>query len=1818
MRRLCGILVVALFATPLLAQEAPVPDSRIVVLPDTDFPGNDIGTAFDSTFEACRAACRADNRCAAFTFNERAGACFSKSAAPLAQAFAGARSALMLRTDPTALARAVTRAAELGFLTDADMATATDQARNLGSAYPAGTTPAADLLAAAARATARRDSASALGFMGAAVSITDAADQWTELARLALAAATDDENRAYDLRASAVSAAINAYLRTDARPVRASALVALADALEATGRGRDMIPALRLAQSLAPRDDTGSALDRAIARYGFHIADTTVESDLAQPRICAVFSEPLAPSGVDYAPFVQLPSQDLSVTASGSQLCVAGVEHGARYAITFRKGLPAASGETLEASAEITQYVRDRTPAVRFPSRAYVLPKSGEIAVPVVTVNTAAVALTLSRVSDRNILRAIQGDYFARPVDAYDADQFDSEIAEKVWEGTGETGQELNREMTTRLPLGDVVAGLSPGVYTLQAAIPGADPYETPPAAQWFVVSDIGLTTLAGIDGLHVTARSLATTDAKPGLAVTLLSVANAVLGTTTTDADGQADFAPGLMNGKGGAAPGLVTATDGKDDLAFLSLTDAEFDLADRGVTGREPSPPIDVFLVTDRGAYRAGETIHATALARDPRASAIEGLPLTARLVRPDGVEYSRMTEPDAGAGGHVFTVPVAGSAPRGPWRLEVYADPKAAPLAATTVLVEDFLPERIDFDLALPDTPLRLGDLPAMSVDARYLFGAAGADLAIEGQAALSAASGLDGYPGYVFGRADEPFDREVATLPDGIRTDQAGHADVLVDLPDVSDPGRPLDLTVTVRVAEGSGRPVERQVTKPVTPAAPFLGIRPRFDGAVAENTDAGFDILALGPNLEPLPLPTHWTLERIETRYQWYRQYGNWDWQATTTRTRVAEGDVTTSAAGPSAIAARVGWGDYELTVERTDVATGAYASASMEFYAGGYAPGDAADTPDTLAVALDAPSYRPGDTAHLRIEPRAAGLALVSVVSNRVIDRQIRQVPAGATVIDVPVTADWGAGAYVMASVIRPMDVAAGHNPARALGLAYAAVDPGARRLAVTIDAPAEAEPRGPLTVSLRVPGVAQGETAYATIAAVDVGILNLTAYKAPDPAGYYFGQRKLGVAVRDIYGRLIDGLNGTLGAVRSGGDAGGPGPAAPPPTEELVAYFTGPVTVGPDGTATATFDLPSFNGSVRVMATVWSRSGVGAATADVLVRDPVVVTASLPRFMAPGDASRLQLEIVHARGPAGRMGLDVTATGVTLARGDVPSGVDLADGGRTTVEIPFTAGDPGIARIEVAVTTPDGHQLVKPLVLPVEALDPAIAATSRFDLDPGRTFTLDANLFAGLRAGTASAVVAAGPIARLNAPGLLATLDRYPYGCTEQLASKALPLLYLSDVARAMNLASAGDIDARIDESITEILANQSSNGAFRLWEAGSGDPWLDAFATDFLSRARATGHAVPDVAFRNAMDNLRNGVNTAQDFDTAAEGGGALAYALMVLAREGAAAVGDLRYYADVKAAAFDTPIAAAQLGAALASYGDPTRADAMFARAARIAAAQTDDSYTWRADYGTGLRDAAAVLALAEESGSTAFDTGPLVTRVAAGTASGQLSTQEATWALLATHALIGRPGADGLTLDGATVTGPLVRVLGSAVDADGTAIRNGGAMPATLTLTTFGVPEAPVSAGGNGYAIARRYYALDGAAVDPATVKAGTRLLTVVEVTPFSDTEARLMVVDPLPAGFEIDNPNLIRGGDVADLGLDLLEDAAHTEFRQDEFRAAVDWSGTAGFRVGYIVRAISPGVFAHPAASVEDMYRPDYRARTDAGTVTVTP
>ena len=498
--------------------------------------------------------------------------------------------------------------------------------------------------------------------------------------------------------------------------------------------------------------------------------------------------------------------------------------------------------------------------------------------------------------------------------------------------------------------------------------------------------------------------------------------------------------------------------------------------------------------------------------------------------------------------------------------------------------------------------------------------------------------------------------------------------------------------------------------------------------------------------------------------------------------------------------------------------------------------------------------------------------------------------------------------------------------------------------------------------PRSTLRVPVKVEGLAAGDAARIVVAAVDVGILNLTGYKPPAPDNYYLGQRRLSAEIRDLYGQLIDGMQGTLGQVRSGGDEGG-GLQASPPTQPPLALYSGIVTVGPDGTAEVAFDIPAFAGTVRVMAVAWSRDKVGRANGDVIVRDPVVLTATLPRFLLTGDRGNLRLEVDNVEGTAGDYRLAVSTDGPLSVGGDATQTLRLAARQRSGVSLPLNATRVGTGTVAVRITGPGNFDLERSYTLAAKPATQVLTRRTVRQIARGESLTISNDLLTDLVPGSGAVALSIGPSTALDVPALLKALDRYPFGCSEQITSRALPLLYVNELAAEAHLALDTAVDQRIREAIDRVLARQGSDGSFGLWTAGGEDAWLDAYVTDFLTRARERGFVVPDVAFRLALDRLRNQISIAPEPNK--NGGRELAYALYVLARNGAAPIGDLRYLADTKLGDLATPIAKAQIAAALAVMGDRARAERVYA-AALEAIPEKPALEIGRVDYGSVLRD------------------------------------------------------------------------------------------------------------------------------------------------------------------------------------------------------------------------------------------------------------
>ncbi|MBV1701455.1 MAG: alpha-2-macroglobulin family protein [Hyphomicrobiales bacterium] len=1639
-----------------------------------------------------------------------------------------------------------------------------------------------------------------------------------------LASAVDRKSpQFYAYQNNSLAAAYIAYQRATNQREQASALQQIGAIYAGLQNWRPALNADLASLDLSENPALRGTYTQLRARYGFRILSFSVDNEVADPRACFQFSEALDSHHGDLAPFVGVDGMaNAAISVAQSQICVEGLTHGQSYHIVLRKGIASNVRENLLADAPYQIYVRDRSPLAHFTGKNFILPRLGQQGIPVISVNTSKVALTVMRIADRSLLATVHSGNFLGQIDAYASRRLINANGIKVWSGTLDVASRLNADVSTAFPVTQAVGDMVPGLYVLLAT-----PGEKPPsgtidanadhqlATQWFVVSDLGLTAYSSPDGLHVLVRSLASAKALGKVSLRLVARSNEVLATATSGTDGLAQFDPGLSRGTGGLAPSLLVATDAGGDYNFVDLTAAPFDLTDRGVAGHSAPTGLDALVFPERGVYRSGETVHVTALLRDAKGEAVPALPIVLVIKRPDGVEYQRSISKDLGEGGHALDVALLSGAAVGTWNIDAYGDPKGPAIGHASFLVEDYVPDHLDMTLKAVSPLARLGQPFAIDTRTVYLYGAKGANLAINGKVRVEAADGpmLPSLKGYEFGLTDEPFDSTQSFLDAPVITDANGAAQVSMQIPDVSTP-RALEAKISLNVAEPGGRAISRQLVVPIMPKTSVIGVAKDFGSAhLAEGDAAGFRIAVFDTHGQPVAQKSlNWVLYRMTDHFQYFRQNGASDYEKVTRTEKVASGTLDVTAEMPARISPQVSWGTYRLEVRGPD----ANLPPTAVSFEAGYGEATGTETPDVLKVTLDKDHYAASDNMLVHITARFAGVATLGISSDSFHVVKSLDLVRGDNLVSLPVRADWGSGAYLVAIEHRPLDVAAKLMPGRAIGVVWFGINQDDHRLVVHLAPPPSMVPRQTLDVPITLAGLKAGDKAFVTVAAVDVGILNLTQYRLPDAFEHVFGQRLLGTEIRDIYGKLIDGMQAMRGAYRSGGDETANVGGAAKPTQAPLALYSGPVAVDADGKAHISFAIPQFNGTLRLMATAWSQHAVGSTSADVIIRDPVVVSMNLPRFLNLHDSASLHVEVDNVAGAEGDYQVTLTSSGaVGIAPDAATHRLHLAKGARGEFDFRVSATGIGTALLALHSTGPD---LDTSQTASLSVLPGTTELFHRFSqaLAAGTSVRISNDLLADFVPGTGAVSVSVSTLGDIDIAALLQMLGNYPYRCSEQTVSRAMPLL---DAGLVSLLPQGIDAAKRVNAAITRVLSRQDSTGAFGLWSAGGDkDIWLSAYVTDFLTRAKEVSDPVPPRALQSALDFLGNSVaNIGQVNQTNSSG---VAYAIYVLARNGRPVMGDLRYLTTTQMDAFREPLARAQLAASFALLGDSKGAAMIFSEAVKqLQAMQAQPAFD--VEYASLLRDSAGVVTLAAESHApdAIIESAAAVMRDA-NIAATSASTQEAAWMVRAGGSATEASRARRVEVNQTLHSGAFSSHFSAqALERAPVTIRNTGASATRIVVTTSGNPLVPEPSADNGYRVNRRLFTLDGQPLDAASITQNQRLVVVLDLVEPKAETAHVLLTDPLPAGLEIENPDILAGDNGAPLPfLSQQPQPAHAEYRDDRFIAAFDRDAGAGatYSIGYVVRAITPGHFVWPAATVEDMYRPNRYGRTATGTLDV--
>ena len=1556
------------------------------------------------------------------------------------------------------------------------------------------------------------------------------------------------------------------------------------------------------------------------------------------------------------------------------------------YRVELSPALASRGGPTLGAAGKCEVKSEAMPVSFYFASRGVVLPAGQNGGLPVVTVNTpeldvqflriesAALPAFLEQVGGRRERRATtangeeeesyDGGYndparkLKGTVGGYQLDQL-RELSTSVYLGRFATDERKNRRNVSYLPVEKIKELQEPGIYVAVMNPPGRFGWDY--QVTYFYVTDIGLHVRRHASQTDVFATSLKSGEAIRSVELTLIDEAGKSLAQASTDSEGHAVFAGAIDKAR------AVLARRGKE-MSVIALRDPALDLSEFDVGGH-PSRNQKLFVYSGRDLYRPGEQFTASVLARDADgkpmpAPAGGALPLTLVLKRPDGERVAtQLVRPSAiGTAYYQHVVRLPANAPTGRWLLEARVDPAAKrPDTAWGFQVEEFLPERMKLDLKAPDGILQNSAALPVSVDGIYLYGAPASGNRLLGSVATERQRIAlpQAWPGFIFGDFDDDSAKKRQELPEATLDDDGKTA---VSVPvDTAERKSPMLVRASFSLLESGGRPVVRSIERVWWPAAAMVGLRPLFDRDVAQEGGlAEFELTRVTPEGKFAPA-REVQIKLVREDRRWYWRYD--DSRGWTSGYNVEEEIAEARSVGlatRSKIAVPVAWGRYRIEILDPETRQ----TARYRFYAGWGAQDadDVGNRPDRVALKLEGAPFKPGDKARLTITPPHDGEALVTVEGDKVLYQKRVAVRTSGTQIEIPVDAAWSRhDLYLAVVAFRPGSQGDRVTPARALGLVHLPLAREERKLKLAINAPAKTTPEQTVPVKIRLTDAAgkpvTGAAAMVTLSAVDVGILNITRFPTPNPRDYFFGKHRYDADLLDLYGKLIEKMEGTVAKQRFGGDAGKRDTQSLPRKVRLVDLFSGPVLLDARGEASIALALPDFNGSLRLMAVASTVDSYASADTEMVVAAPLVAELSMPRFIAPGDSATIALDVTNLSGAPQEVRVQIEAASPLRITGKNPP-IQLADKQRGILHFTAEATDAyGLAPIKLTVTA-GKIKVVREAALQVQPVTPIVREVRRVRIEPDATFKLDATAADSLWAGSASVGLSLSNKPPIDVRNAVQGLLMYPYGCLEQTTSSAYPLIFIDEagaLAYGMKPVSREERARRLDTAFARLSGMQQQAGGFGLWSSSSPyEAWLSAYVTGFLQDARDAGFAVPaemhkrataalleqfqrapatqskppKTLQRDAQGNL-NDYREVEAVRMAHQRLAEAAHAGYILAREQKAPLATLRTLHDEYRGNARSPLALVHLGLALKLMGDEARAKVAIDEALQLAwginpagAGGASAGYwgEWLGDYGSRLRDHALAYALLHRHQVTHARRENLMLDLAGEfDQRSYYSTQERLALFLAARAA----GGDSTSPWTATVqagkennkitsSGSEQRSFDVAGLRRGVSVTNRSSVVLFAEVAVEGYPVKALPLREDRITIERSWWSSTGASLSARQFKAGDTVLVRLRVSARQRIKDAL-VVERIPAGMEVENLNLSQGSRAADFSVDGVNVGAaqsdtrikYSEYRDDRFVAAVDLSGQK-LDLFYLLRVVTPGRYVVPSPFVEDMYRPELR------------
>lgn len=900
-----------------------------------------------------------------------------------------------------------------------------------------------------------------------------------------------------------------------------------------------------------------------------------------------------------------------------------------------------------------------------------------------------------------------------------------------------------------------------------------------------------------------------------------------------------------------------FIAVAEADKQKAYVRVVDGEEQSVSRfDVEGKDIQKGLKGFVYGERGVWRPGDTLHISFMLEDREKRIPDKHPVALEIYNPRGQFYTKMISTQGTNGFYTFAVPTQADDPTGLWNAYVKVGGTAFHKG---LRIETIKPNRLKITLALP-TILQASSKDVYApLTSSWLTGATASRLKAKVEMSLSKVNTqFKNYGQYLFNNPATDFTTVRADVFNGV-LDAEGRAGVNIQLPVATGAPGMLNATLTTRVFEPGGDASIYSQTVPFSPFTSYVGINLNQPKGKYIETDKDhvFDIVTVNDQGQPV--------NRSNLEYKIYRISWSWWWENgeesfgtyinNSSITPVASGNLQTTG-GKASFKFRINypdWGRYLVYVKDRESghATGGTVYIDWPDWRGRSNKTDPSGI-KMLAFSLDKDSYEIGETATAIIPAAAGGRALVSLENgSTVLQQQWLEVSdQGDTKLTFKITPEMAPNVYLHISLLQPHAQTVNDLPIRMYGIAPVFVTNRQTILQPQIKMPEVLRPETDFNVTV---SEKSGKPMTYTLAIVDDGLLDLTNFKTPDPWNEFYAREALGIRTWDMYDDVLGASGGRYSSLFStGGDASLKPADAKANRFKPVVKFIGPFYLAKGKQQTHTLKLPMYVGSVRAMVVAGQDGAYGNAEKTAFVRTPLMLLSTLPRVLSTQEEITVPVNVFAMENQVKNVtvSLEASGAGVQITGNRQQSLTFDQPGDQLAYFTLKTGSKTGKATIHLTASG-NGQQTKETIEIEVRNPNPVVTLRNSQWIEAGQEAELSYTL-AGSSSANNQVQLEVSRIPSVDISRRFDFLYNYQHHCTEQLTSKALPLLFVSQF-KAVDEQEAEKIKTNVQEAIRQIYARQLPNGGFVYWPGNAvADEWITSYTGMFLTLAQEKGYAV------------------------------------------------------------------------------------------------------------------------------------------------------------------------------------------------------------------------------------------------------------------------------------------------------------------------------------------------------------------------------